>query len=251
MDRPAADAEPVLDAVTVSASETRDRLRPARRRLPMRAPRRRAMLPAVQAAAVAAGGFVAGAAVVGLVTPRARSARRPGPARGSEVAQRAARAPGSAADRRQPLVPASTCTCSAATAERRPAERAVELRGRSCPPAPSACRGARRWTGRCAAAAACSSACCTTASSRCWCAWPRRAGGRVLFGARAPSARGRRYGIARMRFALGVDDDLRPFLRRVRPRPADRQLAAPAAVAARDDGARSRSRRSSGRSASS
>jgi 3-methyladenine DNA glycosylase/8-oxoguanine DNA glycosylase len=34
----------------------------------------------------------------------------------------------------------------------------------------------------------------------------------VLFGARARTATAARYGIARMRFALGIDDDLRPFL---------------------------------------
>jgi 3-methyladenine DNA glycosylase/8-oxoguanine DNA glycosylase len=39
-------------------------------------------------------------------------------------------------------------------------------------------------------------------------------GGEVLFGARAASAEAAAYGIARMRFALGVDEDLRPFLRR-------------------------------------
>jgi 3-methyladenine DNA glycosylase/8-oxoguanine DNA glycosylase len=37
---------------------------------------------------------------------------------------------------------------------------------------------------------------------------------RVLFGARAHTRTAARYGIERMRFALGVDDDLRPFLRR-------------------------------------
>ncbi|MGH2904335.1 MAG: DNA-3-methyladenine glycosylase family protein [Solirubrobacteraceae bacterium] len=36
----------------------------------------------------------------------------------------------------------------------------------------------------------------------------------VLFGARARTAGAARHGIERMRFALGVDDDLRPFLRR-------------------------------------
>jgi DNA-3-methyladenine glycosylase II len=36
----------------------------------------------------------------------------------------------------------------------------------------------------------------------------------VLFGARAPSRAGAEHGIARMRFALGVDDDLRAFQRR-------------------------------------
>ena len=37
---------------------------------------------------------------------------------------------------------------------------------------------------------------------------------RVLFGARAPSREAARHGIARMRFALGVDEDPRPFVRR-------------------------------------
>ncbi len=37
---------------------------------------------------------------------------------------------------------------------------------------------------------------------------------RVLFGARAQTRAGAEHGIARMRFALGVDDDLRPFYRR-------------------------------------
>ena len=36
----------------------------------------------------------------------------------------------------------------------------------------------------------------------------------VLFGARAPSRRAAEHGIARMRFALGVDDDLRGFVGR-------------------------------------
>jgi 3-methyladenine DNA glycosylase/8-oxoguanine DNA glycosylase len=36
----------------------------------------------------------------------------------------------------------------------------------------------------------------------------------VLFGARARTRAGAAHGIARMRFALGVDDDLRPFYRR-------------------------------------
>jgi 3-methyladenine DNA glycosylase/8-oxoguanine DNA glycosylase len=40
------------------------------------------------------------------------------------------------------------------------------------------------------------------------------AGGEVLFGAHAASAEAAEYGIERMRFALGVDEDLRPFLRR-------------------------------------
>ena len=40
------------------------------------------------------------------------------------------------------------------------------------------------------------------------------AGGKVLFGARAPSREAALHGIARMRFALGVDEDVGRFLRR-------------------------------------
>lgn len=41
-------------------------------------------------------------------------------------------------------------------------------------------------------------------------------GGNVLIGARSPDRAAAAYGIERMRFALGLDDDLRPFLRRFR-----------------------------------
>lgn len=41
----------------------------------------------------------------------------------------------------------------------------------------------------------------------------------VLFGASAATREGAAYGIARMRFALGVDDDLRPFHERFREDP--------------------------------
>jgi 3-methyladenine DNA glycosylase/8-oxoguanine DNA glycosylase len=40
------------------------------------------------------------------------------------------------------------------------------------------------------------------------------AGGEVLFGARAATPGAAAYGIERMRFALGVDEDVRPFARR-------------------------------------
>lgn len=43
--------------------------------------------------------------------------------------------------------------------------------------------------------------------------------GRVLFGARASSRRSAEHGIARMRFALGVDDDLREFHTRFKEDP--------------------------------
>jgi 3-methyladenine DNA glycosylase/8-oxoguanine DNA glycosylase len=39
-------------------------------------------------------------------------------------------------------------------------------------------------------------------------------GDRVMFGARAPTRAAATYGIERMRFALGVDEDIRPFLAR-------------------------------------
>jgi 3-methyladenine DNA glycosylase/8-oxoguanine DNA glycosylase len=42
---------------------------------------------------------------------------------------------------------------------------------------------------------------------------------RVLFGAQAPSRAAAAWGIERMRFALGVDDDLRPFHERFRDDP--------------------------------
>src|SRR5215210_8283118 len=41
----------------------------------------------------------------------------------------------------------------------------------------------------------------------------------VLFGARAPSRAAAEEGIVRLRFALGVDDDLRPFYDRFRSDP--------------------------------
>ena len=59
---------------------------------------------------------------------------------------------------------------------------------------------------------------------------------RVLFGARAPSRAAARHGIARMRFALGVDDDLRAVPEGVQARPADRALGAHAPVAAGERG---------------
>jgi 3-methyladenine DNA glycosylase/8-oxoguanine DNA glycosylase len=40
-----------------------------------------------------------------------------------------------------------------------------------------------------------------------------QSGGEVIIGARSPSRAGAEYGIERMRFVLGVDDDLTPFLR--------------------------------------
>ncbi len=60
-----------VDALPVLADEPAVIASPARA-LPVQAGSGRAVVPAVQAAAVAAGGFVAGAAVVGLVHRRRR-----------------------------------------------------------------------------------------------------------------------------------------------------------------------------------
>ncbi len=68
--------------------------------------------------------------------------------------------------------------------------------------------------GSCAVAEQCSSACSITAVSRSSSGWPSRRADRVLFGARAASRPAAAYGIRRMRFALGVEEDLRPFLAR-------------------------------------
>jgi hypothetical protein len=66
------EADVLADALPVLAGEARVLDARAVPRGGMQ--KREATLPAVQAAAVAAGGFVAGAAVVGLVTRRQRSA---------------------------------------------------------------------------------------------------------------------------------------------------------------------------------
>ncbi len=92
--------EEEVDALPVLADESHlVRAQPVRDALPQRAPG--TVLPAVQAAAVAAGGFVAGAAVVGLVHRRQRRsaavrkgastgrARRIGPRAGASGAGRA------------------------------------------------------------------------------------------------------------------------------------------------------------------
>ena len=53
-----------------------------------------------------------------------------------------------------------------------------------------------------------------------------------MLAARSPTREAAEHGIARMRFALGVDEDLRPFLARFARRPADRPLALAPALAA-------------------
>jgi hypothetical protein len=60
----------VVDAVPVLAEDALPRVRGSRRELAREARAAGAQLPAVQAAVVAAGGFVAGAAVAGLVHRR-------------------------------------------------------------------------------------------------------------------------------------------------------------------------------------
>ncbi len=73
---PSTDQEPVTEEVDALLVETEERVIVASSPgLPARAA---GMVPAVQAAAVAAGGFVAGAAVVGLVNHRHNRALAPG-----------------------------------------------------------------------------------------------------------------------------------------------------------------------------
>ena len=74
---------------------------------------------------------------------------------------------------------------------------------------------------------------------------------RVLFGARAATREAAAHGIARMRFALGVDEDLRPFLRRFAARSTDRALAAAPTLAAGGSPPRALRGARAGRSASS
>jgi hypothetical protein len=67
-DRPDQDHEPITEEVDALLVETEERVIVASS--PLLPARVGGMVPAVQAAAVAAGGFVAGAAVVGLVNHR-------------------------------------------------------------------------------------------------------------------------------------------------------------------------------------
>jgi hypothetical protein len=89
--------EEQIDALPVLAGESRIvRAQPLAGALPGE---RRAAMPAVQAAAVAAGGFVAGAAVVGLVHRRhRRSAKLVGRGRGRGVGSGAGRKTGRVAE---------------------------------------------------------------------------------------------------------------------------------------------------------
>ena len=104
---------------------------------------------------------------------------------------------------------------SAAPARRRGM---VELREVAPARGPSACppRAPTAW---CAGAAACWSACCTVGGGPVVARVAQPARDRVVLGAWGPDRRGRRGGAARMRFALGVDDDLRAFYARFRDDP--------------------------------
>ena len=187
-------------------------------------------LPAVQAAAVAATGFVAGAATV-AVDPPPRGARKALRRR----AARARRGGGAAADRRARARSWSTCTCSAAS------DRA---RGRRSEPS-CASRSRPAWPFRLPRAAG-STACCACRGGVLHRLVHRRRTSRSLVRvaqtARATaccSARGRasraaaERAIERMRFALGVDDDLRAVPRALPLRPADRARRARRPGAAR------------------
>ena len=74
---------------------------------------------------------------------------------------------------------------------------------------------------------------------------------RVLFGAPAADPAAAAWGIERMRFALGVDDDLRPFHERFRDDPLIGARGARATRRCVCGAGPSRSRRSHGRSPSS
>ena len=166
-------------------------------------------VPARQAAALAATGFVAGAATVAVVHRR-REPRR-APAQAQEGQGRARR------DRRLATRSWSTSTCSAGTrhgpgAVRAAAVEVASRRGRS------GCGGGSP-TGCCAGAARRCSGCCTSAASACTSAWSSRRRTACCSRARAHARRPRAEGIARMRFATGVDDDLRPFHERFRDDP--------------------------------
>ena len=132
--------------------------------------------------------------------PAARSSRRRG--RLCRQAARGRRAGHAVVPRRRP--PAEALNAS----HRHPS---VAESGRACPRAPTGCPPAGA-TACCAAATACSSGCCTsTASRRSVRAWA--AGGAVRIRAEAASERRPPAAVERMRFALGVDHDLRPFQR--------------------------------------
>ena len=197
----------------------------------------------MQAAVVAATSFVAGVATIAVV----RSHPAPADARAPQARAHVGRVLASGAPVRQlveqPLVPACDVhllgdRSDPARSVRGPMPSQVEIRAEVRPARRSACPAAA-WTASCAAAAACSSACCTSAASPSSCARRSRRPDRVVLGALARRPGERRGGRDRAACAsrLGVDDDLRPFLRELPRRPADRRsvraraVAAPAAAA--------------------
>ena len=215
----------------------RGRRRPARRRRAAACSRRRGPLGPRRARPPRSPrpGFVAGAATVAVVSRR-RAQRAPRSARSGGRSARSCRRTRSW----------STSTCCARVS--------VASRPRA--------RCGRRWPFRLGGAsldgliapraATGSSGCCTSTASRSLVGGrPAGARPRAVRGRAARSKRRRARGIARMRFAIGVDDDLRPFHDALPRRPADRPRGARAAVAAGAPPARSRGRRCCGRSPSS
>ena len=217
------------------------RLRPGRSPLPRRSrpagssPARRSSVSRTAARPIAA-------LVRGCEAPAARGGGR-------------RRGPRAAADRRQLARCWWTCTCSAALARALSAglSAAVELRVEVSPGGPVSPAAAQAaWTACCAAAAGCSSGCCTTASSRCVVRVAQTAPRAGAVRRPAPSRRAAaEHGIERMRFALGVDEDLRVLPCGDSRRPADRRARCGGGHGCGSAGAPSRSRRSLGRSASS
>ena len=212
-----------------------------------RAPARRSCGPV---AAVAATGFVAGAATAAVLgrqrgRRRRRRARRV-PRHGGAPSARRRRHRRS---RRRSHPQRARATGSDAAADRRSScERRVELAAALA--AATAARRRRRSHARCAAA--CSSACCTSRIGLCSCARSCAAlrASRCSAPGVPPAGRARwRWRACASRSAL--DDDLAPFHRRHRDDPLIGALVRRRAVAAPAAPSRSPSRRSPGRSASS
>ena len=203
--------------------------------LPAQAGPGRAVVPAVQAAAVAAGGFVAGAAVVGLVHRRRRTALAKG-RRAAASEPRRARRPlreqgrRALADRRQPI--AARGRASAGRRALSDRSDLVELREEVRPAGPFRLPRRNGMDGVMRRRGGVLERLLHHEQEPVVVRIAQTAEDSVLFGARARTQAAARYGIARMRFALGVDDDLRPFRRRFAERPADRALGAGAPVAA-------------------
>ena len=103
----------------------------------------------------------------------------------------------------------------------------------SCPPWPFRLRGGSPRRAAAPARRRRFSGCCTATARRCWSARSQPAPDRVVFVARG-ACRGRRArGLARLRFATGVDEDLRAFHNRFRDDPVIGGRACGAAPALR------------------